>query len=365
VVTQADEDSAMLAAAGVERNLVPTLDVWTQILLQPDFPQADWEINRKQRIADLAAMREDPTSISLRVYLKTLYGESYRGRMATEASYAAIGTGDMRAFVDRHFGPENAIVFVGGSLDVDEIVPLLEARLGTWKPTAVVSPEPEVVLPTLATPVLYLVDKPGAAQSVVRVVGRAGSRLDPSHYALRIGNQAWGGTFTGRVNMNLREDKGYTYNARCAFAYRYGPGLLSCSTSVRTDATAASIREIQAEIARVRSAEPLTDDEIGFYRGSEIHGYPGQFEVTQAILGQQAEIWLYDLPSDWMERTVPGIQAVTTPAANAALQGVLVPEDLLWFVVGDKAVIGPELQTVGLRIVELDRDGRPVTPDAP
>ncbi len=358
--TRADDDGAIIAAAGLTRNLAPTLDLLTKILLQPEFPAADWEINRSQRLADLAAARQDPGGIMTRVTPHVLYGDTYRGRLVSDASLTAITADDLRAWYGAHVGPQNAIILVGGALKADEIVPLLEARLGQWKPANIQDPKATPKLTDAKAATLYLIDKPGAAQSVVRSVQPVGLRTDPDYYDLVIANTALGGAFTSRVNMNLREEKGYTYGARCGFIFRYGPGLWTCTTSVETTVTAPAIMELRGEIMAAIAAEPLTKDEIGFYRESESRGYAGQYEVTGAILDEKADIWRYGLPADWTERYLTGVGKVQDKTANAALSARLKPDQLTWIVVGDAAKIRPGLETLGLPIVMLDRDGNPV-----
>jgi zinc protease len=352
-------DGAVISAAGQKAALAETLDLWASVVLKPDFPAKDWEILQKQRLAELRASREDPSKIAQRVTPRVLYGETYRGRLVTEASLGAITPDDMRSFQQRFLGPENAILVVGGDLGADEIVPLLEARLGAWKPT-VESPSPDPRLLPVDRAVTYLVDKPGAAQSVIRAVLPAGKQTDPDYFALLVGNEAFGGSFMGRVNMKLREEKGYTYGAYCSLSYTHGPGLWACGAGVETSVTGPALTELRALIDAVTADAPLAADEVAYHQKGLVQGYPARFEVTEAILDVRSDIWQYGLPEDWAERFVPEVKTVTTESANAALRARVDPKKLTWIVVGDAAKIRADVEAFGLPVVELDRDGRPV-----
>jgi zinc protease len=356
--TGADDDGASITASGLRRNLAPTLDLFARILLEPSFPSADWEVRRAQRVADLVASREDPNGIAGRVTPRVLYGDAYRGRLLSEASYAALTLEDMRSFHRGFLTPDHAILLVGGDITADEIVPLLEARLAGWKASGTPAVPPSVQL--ASTPKMFVVNKPGAAQSVVRAIGTAPDRVQPEYYSAVVANEAFGGAFTARVNMNLREEKGYTYGARCGISHRFGPSIWSCGASVQTQFTAPAILEMIKEYSEARSSRPLTDEEIGFYQRSLVLSFPGEFEQTSSILGEQAIAWQYGLPADWTERYLPGVRAVTPAGANTAFQKWVDPKQLTWIVVGDLAVIRPGLEQLGVPLIELDRNGQPV-----
>jgi zinc protease len=316
-------------------------------------------VMQKRRIADLAAQKEDPTAIATRVTRHVTWGEDYRGRLGSEAAFQAISPADMRAFWTQNFGPKDAILLVGGSVDPKVIIPLLDERLGGWNPAVSARVKPTPKAATNATPVLYLVDKPGAAQSVIRVGKPVADRNSPDYYALSVATETLG-TFTGRVNMNLREDKGWTYGATCGVRYGYGPGSWGCSTSIVTEFTGPAVGEIRKELTGILADKPVTAAEVAYRKSSDSLGFPGQFEETGAILSEKADIWRYGLPPDWAERYVPGVQKVDVAATNAALRGNIKLDDLVWVVVGDAALVRPGLEQLGIPIVVLDRDGNPV-----
>ena len=175
-----------------------------------------------------------------------------------------------------------------------------------------------------------------------------------------VANQMFGLDFTGRINMNLREDKGYTYGANCWVSHRHGNGQYGCGARVRTDATAASLVEFRKEMADVLGDRPLTDEEVAQAKDGMIYGYPTGFETTGPLLDLEFEIWRYGKSEDWAADYIPNIRRVTTDSARAALKKWLVPENTHWVIVGDKAVIWQDLEALGLPIVELDANGKPV-----
>ena len=360
--TGADDDGSSISASGMKRSLAPTLDLLAQVLLNPTFPAQDWEVRKAQRIADLAASKEDPNGIASRVTPYLMYGNAYRGRMVTETSYNALTLDDMHEFQREQLGPQDAMIIVGGDLSADEVLPMLEARLAGWKSVAPAILTPDVALAKTEKPTMYLVDKPGAAQSIIRAFQPAPTRRDSDFYSMVVANEGFGGAFTSRINMNLREDKGYTYGARCSSAHRYGPSVWSCGASVQTAATGPSIVEVQREISAVLADRPLNPNEISFYRESIERSFPGKFESTGAILGEKASAWQYGLPDNWTDRYLPGIQAVTTETANATFKRWVSPGNLTWVVVGDLAVIRPDLDKLGLHLIDIDRDGQPIAP---
>ncbi len=358
VGSSANFDGATVAASGIKRNLEPTLDLWAKVLLQPEFPEDDWEIVRKRRLAAVVAGREDPSNIARTAFRKIMYGAAYRGRPATEDSYKALTTEDMKGWYGKHIGPSNAIILVGGSLTADEIVPLLEARLASWKPADIASPKP-VAEPTQPDKqVMYFIDKPGAAQSMVRMGSVVGARGDEDYFDFAMGNLVLGGAFTARLNMNLREDKGYTYGARCGtMDDLYGPGLWYCAASVQTAVTGPSLAEFKSEVEGVLGDRPVTAEELAYFQSYEINGYPGNYETVGALIGEQASIWRYGLPADWPERFIPGVQGVTLDSANGALKKRVSMDHVFWLVVGDREVVYADVEKFGLPIIELDRDG--------
>jgi len=356
-------DSASVGVSGLSRSIPAALDVLADLVLRPDFPEKAWAVDQRRRVQDLTGARQDPGAISGRVQAAVLYGPHYIGRLRNEAAIQATTTADMRAFWAENARPEEAVLLVGGDTTLAEVLPLLEARLGAWKPApraAAPTPPAASALPTPGKTTIYLADRPGATQSMVRASRFVGPRDAPEAAALELANEAWGGAFTARVNMNLREDKGWTYGARSGLSYSQLPGTFSVSASVVRDHTADSISEILKEIKAVKGDKPLSAEELNNARGGMVGGWPLNFEQPGHLLGELSTVWRYGLPQDWVSGWPDRIRAVTPEAAQQALSQRLSADDLTIVVVGDAAVIRPSLAALGLPIVDVDTDGKPI-----
>lgn len=358
--TRGGADGGSVSISTLKRNLAPTLDLMALVLEEPTFPQDEWDILRKRYVAAVAQARKDPNRIASRVQGRLVWGDAYKGRIEMESDYEGLTVDSMKKWWAKYGGPQNAIVLVGGATTADEIVPLLEERLGDWKPDGIESPSVTPVPRPPETSTLYLVDKPGAAQSVVRVMNVVGTRTEPDWFQYDMGLDVLGGTFMSRLNMNLREDKAYTYGARCYTMNGYGPGIASCGASVKTDVTGPSLDEIRKELTRIRGDGVITEEEVVYMRDTTVNGYPKRFETPGAMLGEQVAIWRYGLPEDWPSTYLDKVKAVTRDQAQAALEERWNPDTEVWLVVGDKSVIGKDLEAFGLPIVEIDADGNPV-----
>lgn len=357
--TNAGLDLATVGCSGLVRNMEPTLDLWSTVLLQPTFPSAEWdrlEVNYAQGLEEDAS---DPTAIAWKVSDRVLYGDRYDGRSMTLDSLGRIDPEGMQAWYQEHLVPGNALILVGGDVTLDQVLPLLEARLGTW--TAEGSHEPprrEAVVPTETT--LYVVDKPGASQSVVIAATPVPGRLDASWYPLYLGNRAWGGSFMARLNMTLREEKGWTYGARSFVSANDVPGVWVASSSVVAEATAPAVNELLVMLGAVAGDQPLTEDEIEYARSGLLNGYAARFETVDYLLDQQKDIWRYGLPSDWSAAWPGQIDQVSPEDAQTVFQEQVAERPMAIVVVGDMATNLEALVALGPPVVHLDIDGNPV-----
>lgn len=353
----ASPDGAQLAAAGIRRNLEPTLDLLAEIVRDPAFPNQEWELLQKQRIAAIAEQRTAPSGIANRVFDRLLYQQGYRSKVQTPKTVQAIGTAHLKAFYQQHITPTNTVLIAGGDIDPETLLPLLEAKFGSWKSpkSDPVSPKPQATLPS--EPTVFFVDAPGAAQSVIRAFTLVPDRTDPRYMPLHMAVTTLGGTFVARMNMNLREDKGYTYGARCALWNRFGPTVSVCYASVQSDKTGPSLVEFDKELREITSTRPITPKELKTFKDKESNGYPLKFETTDYLLHENLDVWRYSLPSDWIATYLDKIQAVTADQAGQAMRTLWPANRTSWLVVGDKASVFDDLQVLGLPVIELDPDG--------
>jgi zinc protease len=355
----ASADASSIRASGPVRNLGPILDLWSDAVQRSDLPAAEWSLVQERRRADQRLAAERVTVIADRVAGRLTWGERYDGRHATEATVAGLTLNDVAAFHRSYVVPDGALLLVGGDVTLSQILPLLESRLGGWKPTGTAPSFPEPTPRPPAPAALYVVDKPGSAQSVIQAILPVGRPGDPDWYEFLMGHTVVGGAFTARLNMNLREDKGYTYGARCGVDEGLGTAIWSCSASVATNVTGPALIELRKEIEQAVTTRPVTADELAFFQSYRLNSFQNGYERPSELLGKLVEIWRYGLPQDWLERYMPGVGAVTVESANKALLAHVRPDQIAYLVVGDQAVIGPSLVDLGLPIVPLDRDGNP------
>ncbi len=360
--TSAGTDGSSVSLSTLKKNLEPSLDLMTKVLLEPRMPADEWELLRKQRLADLATELKDPNAVSRRVFWRLLMGGSYMGNQPTEASLQAMKVEELRGWLSAHLRPDRAIAMVGGDITLAEIQPLLEARLARWTGPTTPGPTPPdaSLLRGAEKTTIYLVDKPGASQSVIRAGLPVGRRDAPDAAALEMANEAIGGMFTARINMNLREQKGYTYGARTWTYYSYVPGVWIGSTSVRADATVDSVREILGELRAARTDRPITQAELDVARGNALGTFPLGYETPSGLLGGLRDEWTFGLPDGWVQRTPDRVRAVTLEEANAAWQRYVDPDRLTLVVVGDAASLREGLGGLGLPVSEVDLDGNPI-----
>lgn len=374
--------TGVIRASGLSRNLEPLLDLWAEVITSPIYPEGELNLWKTRQKADIARTDRDPGRIASRTFWHLVYGDGYIGRIETAATLDALTVDDLVATHQERLGPHNALVLVGGDVTRADILPLLEQRLGSWQPTDVQVAPVEPGQRKIRTPTLFLIDHPGATQSHIRVGHTIPPRTDPAYFPLLVANQAFGGAFTSRLNLNLREDKGYTYGASCWLVHLHGNGQFGCSTSVRTDVTGPALQEMAREMQAVLGDRPLSEEEIARAKESLIRQWPMQQETVGAKLDTEVEMWRYGLPEDWQLTYVENLAAVGPEAANQALKDALAAGRTLhmpgaatpsgqgdpdlsvaggfWLVVGDASKIREDLEPLGLPIVVLDAYAQPI-----
>jgi len=366
--TFSDVDYSGTGLQVLRRNLEPGLDLLADVTLRPTFPEGDWGIMQKRRIQDLAAAKADPNRIAARVFSRLMHGDTYAGRHASEAAYQGISRENMAAWHGSYFRPDHALILVGGDTTLDEVVPLLEARFGSW---TVEGDAPSGADTTTAVPehpenTVYLHHVEGAAQSVIRMGTFVMDRQDPEAGAFFLANRAYGGQFMSRLNLNLREDKGWTYGARSGIRHSERPDLWVMRSSVVTPATADAITETFRELDGLTEggtsaggdAFPALDQaELDRVRDGLLYTWPLSFENPGYLLRERLQMWRYELPSDWLTSYPDRMRAVELGAAYDAWTAQLDRSHLVIAVVGDADVVRPAIEALSLTVVMVDADG--------
>jgi predicted Zn-dependent peptidase len=328
--------------------LAAALPVFAEVALRPAFRPRDLERLRREALTELLQSRDEPRQIAGYALAKAVFGDGHRYGLpltGDAASLQAMKASDLRAFHTKYYRPENASLIVVGAIDQATLVPLLEKTFGTWQkggqPTA---PIPDAA-PTFGRQ-LWLVDRPGAAQSAIRI-GRVGpSRTAPDHHALQVMNTLLGGSFTSRLNDNLREQKGYAYGARSGFDQRRAVGLFVASADVHTPVTAEALREFMGELMRIRT--PAKKEEVERARAFLAAGYASEFETTRQIASKLAEQFSYGLLEDEFQSFVPKALGVDARAVQKAASATVDPGNVAIVVVGDRAKIEKAVQQLDL-----------------
>jgi zinc protease len=360
--TGADWDLSGVSLLTVARHLDRSLEIFTDVLTNPTFPESELELQRSTRLTAIMQRRDNAQDIAGMVFASLLYGREHpygHPIIGDETSVRAVANSDIRDFYETHYRPNNATLIVVGDVRADMLVWQLERAFARWERAQV----PAISIgepPERAGANLYLVDKPGAAQSVI-VIGQVGPpRSTPDYFPLMVMNTMLGGQFTSRLNLNLREEKGYTYGARTFFDYRRGAGPFAASTSVQTAVTKESIEEILKELRGVRGERPVTPAELEFSKQAIIRGFPRSFETPEHIANRLADVVLYDLPVDYFNHYITNVSSVSREEVESCACRYLDPAKMAILVVGDREQIEPALSTldgVGPTITLLDTEG--------
>ena len=334
------------------------LQILADVVMRPTFPESELERVRKERLTRLLQTRDQPGALASAAFARLVFGPRHRygtPNLGNEASNREMSTGDLKSFYASFYQPQNAHVLVVGDVTPDAIMPKLERALGGWKNAGAV---PKPAVPAAAqhpARQIYLIDKPGAAQSEIRVGALGVPRNTPDYFALDVLNTVLGGSFTSRLNQNLREQHGYAYGAGSAFDMRKAPGPFVASAAVQTDKTIESLREIFKELDGIR--QPVPADELTKARNLETLGFPAGFETTTDMAGNLAELVIYGLPESFFSDYVPKIQAVTARDVERAAKQYILSDKFAVVVVGDLSKLEKPIRDANfgpVRVVKVD-----------
>ncbi len=335
--------------------LADALPIMADVALRPTFPKDELERLRKERLTSLLQSRDDPATIAALAFSRVLYGPVHRYGTATAGTAETIKAftpDDLRAYYAATFRPNNATLVVAGDITPDAVMPLLESSFGAWKVPGGAPARP--TLPAVqepATRTVYLIDKPGAAQSQIRI-GRIGvPRSTPDYFPIEVLNTILGGSFSSRLNMNLREEHGYAYGAGSNFDMRASAGPFFAAAGVQTDKTSEALKEFFKELAEIR--KPIPADELARAKNYVALRFPGGFETTGDISQKLEDQLVYRLSDDYFSKYVQNIQAVTAADVQRVAEKYIQPERLVVVVVGDRKTIEPGIRALNLGPIKI------------
>ena len=345
-------DSTILSLTTLPDHAAAAMALLVDVALHPRLNPRDCERVRDLRLNRVLQMRQVPSAVADRLFIETLYGAHPYGHLSvgTDASLRELDSSHISAFHDRWYGPDGWTVVAVGDLSDDALLGITQTALdrashvGSRKSPSVGL---RLQAPPLPSDRLVFVTRKQAVQSEVRLGHPGVPRTSPDYHALLVLNMVLGGQFVSRINLNLREDKGYTYGARTSFDYRVGPGPFTFRSSVQTSATADSISEAIKEIREIRGGRPPTERELAVARDALTRGFPNGLETATQLARAGMALALHGLPADELDRFVDSVMEVDRDAVVAAAEAHLRPDQLLAVVVGSDDVL-PSLDTLGL-----------------
>ena len=359
-------DVSTVSMSALVENLDESLDLFADVILNPSFPEDEFERQQQQQLAGIGREKVQPVSMGQRVLPRILYGDghAYSNPLTgsgTEESVGSLDVDALRAFHDTWFKPNNATLIVVGDIAMGDLLPAIESRFASWeagdvpaKNLAEVEPQPETVV--------YLIDRPDSAQSIIFAGQLAPPKGDPRNLQIEAMNDIIGGGFTSRINLNLREDKSWSYGARAILLDAAGQRPYYAFAPVQTDRTAESMAEIDKEIRGIRSggSRPPTADELAKVTDQNTLTLPGRWETNGAVMASLIEMTRFDLPDDYWDTFADAVRGVGLSDVSAQADRVLQPDNLVWIVVGDRVRIEEKIRALGLGEMRfLDADGNP------
>ncbi len=341
------------------------LEIYSDLILHPSFPEKEFVRLQKERLAAIQREKVTPIAMALRVSPVLLYGKEHPYGVAftgtgTEASVSKMTREELSKFHDTWFKPNNSTLLIVGDTTLAEITPKLEKLFAAWKPGEV--PKKKIAsVPQPQKDVVYLIDRPGSGQSIITAAQLAPPRNDPDSIPLELVNDIFGGTFSSRINMNLREDKHYSYGVFSIIPAALGQRPYLSISPVQTDKTKESLEELVKEYHGITSSQPISEKELQDEQTNATLGLSGRFETVQQLSGAYSTILEYNLPHDYFNTFTKAAMAVTPESANLIAKKMILPDHLIWVIVGDMSKVEAGIRALNLgEVHKIDADGDPV-----
>jgi zinc protease len=351
-------DTTYASMSALKVNLEPTLDLFKEALENPTFPQEELDKVKKRWLASIDQELNNPRSMASRAIRPLVYGEGHpyskessSGRKETVSSFSRD---DLISMYKELTNPNNATFIVTGDISIDEASDLLNKKFSNWKTSDKGSADVDLfTVADQSKPRVFLIDKPGAIQSYIL----AGQLLPPTNseddILIDYMNYAIAGSFTSRLNMNLREDKSWSYGVRTSTGYSKGQRLMRMTAPVQTDQTAPSIQEVLREYNEYISDAPITEEELSKIKKARTLRLPGQYETLGALLGGIEDIVNYDREFTYLDTIADKRNAIQLDDVRAASLKYLDPNKWTWVVVGDLKKIEKPIRDLNIGEVNI------------
>lgn len=360
-------ERTVLTAETLSRHFPKALELVADVVQSPTFPEEELTRIRRERLTSLRRMRDDPTALAGRAAPGLVYGtESAYGHPlnGTEDALETLSREDLVGYFRENFGPKTAALLVVGDVSLEEVTKLAEEHLGGWKGRGQRRGGEALEETTDSSgrdsTTLYLMDKPGAAQSVIRFGHTGVPRSHPDYLALVLLNHLFGGQFTARLNLNLREDKGYSYGYHSWIEWYRRSSLLLAGGGVQTDVTREAVQETLREFQDIGGSRPVTETEFEVAKATILRQLPSSFETPQQVLEELVPLVSFDLPDDYYCTLAARIEAVSLDDVRRVARERITNHRLMVLVVGDREVVEPGLREIGLPVCRVDHEGREI-----
>lgn len=355
-----DVDNVMLAMNTIAPSFAESARILSDIARRPALDKKEFDRRKDQRIAEALSQESEPTSARAIVLRKALFGDAYGGNTSagTRTTLKRINHADVKAHYRALIAPEGAALVVVGGIGEQPVRQALEKAFGDWKGTA--SAKSAALAQGKLEPGIFMVDYPGTTQSALAVARRAPGEGAADYFPAMVVSRVFGEAFTSRLNLNLRESKGYTYGAGSSFRRWKDAGYFGLAASVKRETTRASIDESMKELSAICSAKPITGQERDEAVGGLLLGFPGRFERGGDVASQLASLPLYGRADDWFEKWPARVQAVTADGANQAVKSYCDPSEYVIVLAGDRKVVEPTLEGLERKLHFYDAQGNPL-----
>ncbi|MBI4282592.1 MAG: insulinase family protein [Chloroflexi bacterium] len=354
-------ERTLLIAETLSKHFPKALELVADMVQNPTFPEEELTRIRRERLTSLRRTRDDPAALAGRAAPALVYGkESAYGHPVngTEDALETLSRQDLVGYFEKNFGPKSAALLVVGDISLEEVAKLAEEHLVGWKGQGARVVEKAVNPSGPDSTTLFLMDKPEAAQSVIRFGHTGVPRQHPDYLALVLLNHLFGGQFTARLNLNLREDKGYTYGYHSWIEWYRGSSLLLAGGGVQTDVTRETVQETLREFQDIGGGRPITEMELEEAKTTMLRQFPSSFETSGQVLEQLVPLVSFDLPDDYYRTLAARIEAVSLDDVRRVARERITNSRLVVLVVGDRKVVEPGLREIGLPLCLVDHEGR-------
>jgi zinc protease len=357
-------DISSVSLSALKNNLDASLNIFGDVILNPSFPEAEFKRLQKEQLANIQSEKVNPALMAQRIFPKLLYGANHAygnplTGSGTEESVGTLKRDDLAKFHQTWLKPNNATLVIVGATTLDEVTPKLEKLFAKWQQGSV--PQKNVSpVEHQAKSVVYLMDRPGSIQSVIFAGHIAPPKANPNEIAIETMNSILGGTFTSRINMNLRENKHWSYGSRSFILDARGQRPFVVQAPVQTDKTKESMIEVAKELRDIVSARPATDAELSKVQNNRTLRLPGSWETLNAVGSSIGNIVRFGFPDDYYQTYAERVRSVQLGDISTAATNVIRPDNIIWVVVGDRAKIEAGVRELGFGEIRLiDSDGNP------